>query len=558
MPIHQSIVDLVEICFRKGIKDVILCPGSRSAALTINFVRSGHFNCYSISDERSAAFIALGMALETQKTVALVCTSGSAVYNFAPAIAEAYFQEIPLLILTADRPAEWIHQYDGQTIYQQNIYGKHVKKSYHLESNTVHDDEIWAFNRDVNEAINLAEAKPFGPIHINIGIKEPFYPNIDELLIPTKDLKIIENVKIQKSVLPHNLNFNKILILVGQSIKNDEFLDLLNEISQKYQIPIVGDHIANVHFIENGIHYQDAFIQNCDLEFQPDLLISFGKSIISKSLKQFLRKFKPSEHWHIQENENIIDPFQTITHKFQVDDFSFLTALSYLLKLRQKSDSQTSFFEKYHTINQKSKTAIEAHFAANTSFSDLFAIDAALKHCSENSIFCIGNSMSVRYSNLIPSVFDKKLEVFVNRGTSGIDGCLSTALGIALKTEKMVTLLIGDVSFMYDRNGLWNIYLPKNLRIIVLNNAGGNIFKMIDGPAKQAEANEYFVTEQRNSAYHSAIDANLEYYSAKTFEEIEKCTESFYQNSERTKLLEIFTEVEKNVEDWKAFKLAIG
>ena len=195
MSILQPIHNIAEICSRKNILDAILCPGSRSAALTISFVRHQNIKTYSISDERSAAFIGMGIAQQTGKTVALVCTSGTAAYNFAPAITEAFFQEIPLLILTADRPKEWIHQQDGQTIYQTEIFGKHVKKSYELPSDYSHPDAVWHIERVVNEAINLTQTFPKGPVHINVPICEPFYPNESEEIIFDKNVRIINQIQ---------------------------------------------------------------------------------------------------------------------------------------------------------------------------------------------------------------------------------------------------------------------------------------------------------------------------------------------------------------------------
>ena len=554
MAVLQEIVDLVEICHLKGIRDVIICPGSRSAALTIAFVRSKKFNCHSVSDERSAAFIGMGIAQMTLNPVVLICTSGSAALNFAPGISEAFFNEVPLLILTADRPAEWIHQYDGQTIYQDNIYGKHVKKGYSFNANALDEDEKWANRRILNEAINLLNTKPYGPCHINIGIKEPFYPTILEEFIPAENLKIVKNVEINKSVEFEQLNFDKILIVCGQMEKDDKLEKLLTEISIKYKIPVVGDQIANISNVKNVIHYQDGFASDLDESFRPDLLISFGRTMISKNFKQFLRKFKADQHWHVQENPNLIDPFQSLTQKIEINSISFLD--SFLKKFSNLSASkfQNDFFEIYQQKNDLVLQKIKTFFKVENTFSDVSALKLVLDKTPDNSLFCIGNSMSVRYSNLIPSVFDKNLEVFSNRGTSGIDGCLSTAVGIAMKTTKIVTLLLGDVSFMYDRNGLWNNLLTPNLRIIVLNNGGGNIFKMIDGPAQQPEVNEFFVTNQNQSAYASCLSASIEYFEAANFDLLSSNLKKFYSESNAPKLLEIFTDSETNQSEWKRYK----
>ena len=192
MAILQPLIDMAEICYRQGIRHVVISPGSRSAALTLAFVRHGGFQAHVCIDERSAGFIALGMAQQIDSPVVLICTSGSAAYNFAPAVSEAFFQQIPLLVLTADRPKEWQHQYDGQTIYQTGIFGQHVKRSFEVSPDYQHPDVHWAINRITNEAINLASSVPGGPVHINVPIREPFYPISGEEFAISDQVRIIK------------------------------------------------------------------------------------------------------------------------------------------------------------------------------------------------------------------------------------------------------------------------------------------------------------------------------------------------------------------------------
>src|SRR5688572_18348685 len=219
----QPIYDIAEICHRKGIQDAILCPGSRCAPLTLSFVRHPGINTRTISDERSAAFIALGIAHQTNRTVVLVCTSGSAAYNFAPAVAEAFYQQIPLLIITADRPQEWIGQLDRQTINQQSIYGTHVKRSFQLRDD-VHTDNTWSINRAVNEALNSCLEWPRGPVHLNVSIREPLYPQPGESIEFTKDIRIVDPPttkrhlpgKLLQSLASRLATSRKILMVAGQ------------------------------------------------------------------------------------------------------------------------------------------------------------------------------------------------------------------------------------------------------------------------------------------------------------------------------------------------------
>lgn len=567
MAILNHLNRLIEICHLHEIENVILCPGSRSAALTIGFVRHSRFNTYSISDERSAAFIGLGIAQATKKPTILVCTSGTAAYNFSSAVAEAYFQEIPLIVLTADRPVEWIHQYDGQTIFQQNIYGNHVKKAYQLNIQNQDADSIWYLERIVNEAINICQTAPFGPVHLNIPIKEPFYPNVDESLDFPKDAKKIVLAKNESQLSQETWNecfgtiedFDKILIAVGQS-DDEELNQILGKITDELWIPVLADSISNIS--NASIKAHDLILPKLNEQEQhslrPQLLITSGKSFISKNIKTFLRKNKALVHWHIQENEEFIDPFQSLTHKFNVNPVYFFKKmfedLDYKKFLNGDDDDENStYFEHWRVINEKTCLSIIKKLQ-KLPYSELNSLYRVINKLPENSIFQLGNSMSIRYVNLMQNILPKNIQVFCNRGTSGIEGSLSIAVGYAISTDKIVTCLLGDVSFFYDRNALWNNYLPSNLRIIVLNNGGGNIFRMIDGPAKQPELKEYFETHQNMSIENTIKDTGFEYYKVASTQELEEALTTFFEQSNSSKVIELFTDSVENQKLFNEFK----
>ncbi|RFS14586.1 2-succinyl-5-enolpyruvyl-6-hydroxy-3-cyclohexene-1-carboxylic-acid synthase [Emticicia sp. C21] len=568
MAILQPIHNIAEICARKNVKTAILCPGSRSAALTISMARHPEIQTYSISDERSAGFIGLGIAQASNETVSLVCTSGTAAYNLAPAVAEAFFQEIPLLILTADRPPEWINQYDGQTIYQENIFGKHVKKSFTLPADYTHADAVWQIERVVNEAINLTQSFPKGPVHINVPIREPFYPTEHEIVKFDRQVRIIGNAVISKTLSRQFFeNFygiwrscDKKLIIVGQQ-QNTELSKVLKNISDEFSIPVLSDIISNVSF-EHVISAHDVFFSSKNENFleslAPDLIITCGKSVISKNLKQFIRKYQPRYHFHIQENPELIDPFQTLTHKVEVSDqYFFETLFSDLDIMKFKEgdddDENSEYFARWQAANQKSQLKL-SKFLLNSPYSEFKTVKNVIAQLPENAIFHLGNSMPVRYANLIGLSDGRNIEVFANRGTSGIDGILSSAVGNALSTSKLVICLIGDVSFFYDRNAFWNNYLPTNLRVVLLNNHGGNIFRIIDGPNRQAELKEFFVTEQNFTAKNTCTDAGVEYIRVTNDEELEKALATFFEISTQPKLLEVMIDGEISVEIFREYK----
>lgn len=492
---QQDIINnIAEICYQQGIERVIISPGSRNAPLTLAFVRHPKMQCYSISDERSAAFIGMGMAQANAKSVALICTSGSAALNYAPAIAEAYFQEIPLVVITADRPPEWIDQWDGQTIRQDNIYGKHVKKSFNVAVDLSHTDAKWQAYRIINEAVLESSQGIKGPVHVNIPFREPFYPEKNENWNYDQNVKIIKSIAGEKRLNENQISQlqaelkekEKIAFVLGQDDYTEDFLEVLNQTSQQLNIPIFADIISNGHSLKNSINLPDSIcmsmLKDSKAEETPDLIISFGKSIISKNLKLFLRKNMKAQ-WHVRNHHAFVsDPFQSLTKQSEAEPTLFLQHLN--------KKSSTSFLELWLDKNANTQNKTE-EFLNTQSFSEFSALHDLIQNLPENSHLHLANSLSVRYANFI-GIKNKDIQVWANRGTSGIDGSTSTAVGHALAHPDQNHLLItGDVAFFYDRNAFWHKYPYPNLKIILLNNQGGSIFRMIKGPKEQVELEEF-------------------------------------------------------------------
>ncbi|SKB84341.1 2-succinyl-5-enolpyruvyl-6-hydroxy-3-cyclohexene-1-carboxylic-acid synthase [Dyadobacter psychrophilus] len=562
MAILQPLVDLAAICYAQGVRHVVVSPGSRSAALTLAFTRYGRFTIHVCMDERSAGFIGLGIAQQTGVPVVLICTSGSAVYNFAPAVAEAFFQQIPLVVISADRPKEWLHQYDGQTIYQSEIFGKHIKRSFEFSADYSHADVKWAINRISNEAVMLAAIVPMGPVHINVPIREPFYPAAGDEMIPSANLKIIarqpaEKVlspDVWKALLDEFEEYPRILIAAGQNIPDHELSEVLNKISEEWDIPVLADSIANVSGLRI-IRNHDLFLggKNAE-ELVPDLLITFGLSFISKDFKLFVRKNRPRAHWHISEDEFLADPTQSLTRTIPVSPNYFFKNLFEKIDYQlfvQNSDPETdsSFLTGWSVQNWNSEQ-IRGEYVGNLSkLSDLTSLNLLFKCIDRVFQLHVANSMSIRYVNLL-NLESNIRSVFCNRGTSGIDGCVSTAIGAALVNEEETLLIVGDVAFMYDRNGLLLNALPQNLKIVVINNAGGNIFRMIDGPSGLPEIETYFETRHSFSAKRTCEDSNIAYFSCREPESLEISIKAFLE-TRGISLLEIFTDPYENERVWK-------
>ncbi|WP_075350916.1 2-succinyl-5-enolpyruvyl-6-hydroxy-3-cyclohexene-1-carboxylic-acid synthase [Algoriphagus marinus] len=554
--ILEPIIDLVAVCHKKGIENAILSPGSRCAPLTIAFARHKGIHTRTVSDERSASFIALGMAQQLEKPVVLVCTSGSAAMNYFPAVAEAFFQEIPLLILTADRPPEWIDQYDGQTVYQHELYGKHVKKSFQFPDSFSSEDQVWHANRIINEAINLAKQCPTGPVHVNIPLREPFYPvENEEISFPEKPRIFnnpIESINLSDEYLKKLKNrlssFGKILIVPGQQRPNFEIQAILDELAKEQKVVVVTDVISNLQS-DYTINLHDHWLGNNQPgeDLKPELIITFGKSIISKSLKIFLRNSEAS-HWHIQSTGLGKDTFQRLTRILSTSPISFLNWLKENLPAQDEQ-----FFFNWTVLEQKTQKSLPEVFKS-VEFGEYPALEFILKKIPASSKIHLANSMTVRYANFLGK---RTQEIICNRGTSGIDGSNSTAVGCTFTTKETVTLISGDMAFFYDRNAFWHNYTMPNLRIVLLNNHAGGIFRLIDGPSKQPELQEFFETKQNLSAQFLAQEHGFHYIKVVDNEELESAMTDFYSPSIHPKILEVETSSEKNASILKFIKSKI-
>jgi 2-succinyl-5-enolpyruvyl-6-hydroxy-3-cyclohexene-1-carboxylate synthase len=565
--ILQNIVNIAEICAQQGVEHLVLSPGSRCAPLTIAFVRHPKIQTKIVSDERAAAFIALGMAQRLARPVGICCTSGSAVYNYAPAVAEAFYQHIPLIIFTADRPPEWIDQLDGQTIRQQNIFGKHVKGSFQLPVDASKDD-LWFSDRIISEAINLANTYPYGPVHINVPVREPFYPEADEEIQFDENIKVIEQLTPQynlsednwKRLLADWQRFDKKLILGGQQAQDKQMDILLEEFSQEFKIPMLGDVISNLHGSKEVIRHQDIFLGKKDEalkeSLQTDLLITFGRSVISKNLKLFLRKYKPKAHWHIQPAGQAADTFQALSQIIPMEAKTFLREL---LNRQSAQESNVEFWQKWQQAESEAREFVPKFIQKQKEHNEFSAVEAIIRQLPESSDLHLANSMAVRYANFVSlEAMQSNVEVFANRGTSGIDGSNSTAVGNALATNRLTTLITGDMAFFYDRNAFWHNYLPENLRVIVLNNHAGGIFGMIEGPSRQPELGEYFETTQPLNAARTAKDFGLDYLYCDRIEQLQKKLQEFFRRDGQAKLLEIETDKTVNKSIFTDFKQQIN
>jgi len=524
----------------------------------------------TFSDERSAAFIALGMAQRLRQPVVLVCTSGSAAYNFAPAVAESFYSHTPLIILTADRPSEWVDQLDGQIIRQTQIYGGHVKQFFQLPSDFTHPDAVWAAHRIVNEAILLSQRAAQGPVHINVPLREPLYPAKDEEIRFTSAIKVFSEEKV---ALPlNNFDFHyvqeslrmhtKILVVAGQQQTDQKLLSVLQRVSTKHGVAIVGDIISNLHALPETVRYADSLLANAPDEIkaslQPDVLITFGLSVISKNLKLFLRRHKPKEHWHIDEGAPWADTFQSLTRIIKTSAHVFFEKISLLPPDDEFEQQKHENYKRLWEAEEHRVQRATQQFFQQAELNEFYLVHQVMAHLPAGSRLHLANSMTVRYANFIGlQDTQQSISVYSNRGTSGIDGCTSTVVGHALQADTLQVLVTGDLAFFYDRNAFWHNYALPQLRIVVLNNHGGVIFGMIDGPGDLPEATELFITRQKLSAKALCLEFGIEYAKVDNLRKVKNVLSDFFEPSSTAKLIEIETDAATARGAFDLFKKAL-
>ncbi|OMQ09133.1 2-succinyl-5-enolpyruvyl-6-hydroxy-3-cyclohexene-1-carboxylic-acid synthase [[Flexibacter] sp. ATCC 35103] len=532
---------IIEICLAKGITNIIISPGSRNAPLTIGFAQNPNFQCYSIADERCAAFFALGIAQQTKLPTAVVCTSGSALLNYYPAVAEAFYSQIPLIVISADRPQSKIDIGDGQTIRQENVFQNHSVFNANLTEDASVENDL-----KINKAIETAILQK-GPVHINAPFEEPLYETVSELSVEPKithseeipGTKIIENIDDVVSVW--NTSKRKLILIGGINEANSVSKEILENFAKDPSVVVLTETTSNLHdpsFI-NSIDSLITPFDDCDFkELEPEVLITFGGMIVSKRIKAFLRKYKPAHHWHI-DTLRAYDTFNALSKHFVMEPEDFFKEL-----LPKTAFVSSKYFSKIDKIYDLRKIRKQEYLRKIT-FSDFKVFEKVIESLPKNSQLQISNSSAIRYAQLIE--IDPSIEVYCNRGTSGIDGSTSTAVGAAVgRSDKQTVFITGDIGFLYDSNALWNSYIPKNFKIILINNGGGGIFRILPGHEEKPVFNTYFETSHHLTAEHLAKMYNLNYLTANDVPSLEKNLAALYNENSTAGILEIFTPTFEN------------
>ena len=562
IPLPQAVV---HYCCEFGIKHIVISAGSRNAPLTNGFVEDDFFVTYSIVDERAAAFFALGIAQQLHHPVALVCTSGSALLNYYPAVAEAFYSELPLVILSADRMPHRVDIGDGQTIKQEGVFGPHLIGAASLKPDVAHATAaLLASNKqpyfssqpsakevaklqEKHQAHNVAELQRIlqlactanGPVHLNIPMEEPLY---GMTTTPIHFPKITTHKPINEK--PDLATLHKLwkkakrkMILLGTHKPSKALADELNRLAEDPSVLLLTEKTSN-YTHPKAIGSIDCLMAPLELEqnggeadLQPDLILTLGGMIVSKKIKFFLREHKAAHHLHIGLTK-ANDTFYYLNHHLNTAADKVLKSLT--TSEKSISNYQQTILKRYQNYLKKG-----IDYLKTIPFSDLKVFEQLAKTIPADSLLQIANSSPIRYAQLFD--FKSGIEVYANRGTAGIDGSTATAMGAAQINDKPLIFVTGDLSFFYDVNGLWHNYIPKQARIIIINNQGGGIFRILPGEKDSPKYDTYFETIHNRSARHIAKGFGLGYKRVRTLWGTKRALKRFFHASSEPKILEICT-----------------
>ena len=536
----KNILQLVALLEAHGVKKIVLCPGSRNIPLVHTLSTHPSFTCYPMTDERSAGFFAIGLSLNGGGPVAVCCTSGTALLNLHPAVAEAFYQNVPLVVISADRPGAWIGQMDGQTVPQPGVFGTLVKKSVNLPEIYTDEDE-WYCNRLINEALLATHHHGKGPVHINVPVNEPLFRFTAEVLPEVRVITRYQGLNVYdrdyKELIERLNKYQKRMIIVGQ-------MNLIYLFDKKYSKLLykhfawLSEHIGNQTVPGLPIRNFDAALYTMNDEVQekmmPELLITYGGHVVSKRLKKYLRQHPPKEHWHVSLDGEVVDLYGSLTTVIEMDPFEFLEKIAFLLE--NKTPQYPLMWENYCKALPQMEMA----------YSEMSAIGALIRTLPEQSALHLGNSSSIRYAQLysVPPT----VEVCCNRGTSGIEGTLSTAIGYAAASDKLNFVVMGDLSFFYDMNALWNGNIGTNIRILLLNNGGGEIFHTLPGLEMSGTSHKFITAVHKTSAKGWAEERGFLYQCVEDENQLLEAMKLFAQPEPMNQpvLMEVFTNKNKD------------
>lgn len=528
---------IFDILQKKGVKDVVCSPGSRNVPLLLAAAAREDMKKHFVVDERSAAFFGLGISLVSKSPVALVCTSGTALLNYAPAVAEAYYQNIPLIVVSADRPVQWIDQDDSQTLWQDGALSNYVKKSYSIPAYGDEDKELqWYVNRIVNDAIDRACTGRPGPVHINIHLGEPLSGKsirklMQERIITTLYSDSIANKEKLKELALELAN-SKIMVVIGFQTPDSSFQKAIAEFSRNPNVVAMAETISNLHLRQED-YCIDPILTTFETEsldaIAPDIVISIGGALVSRKLKEYLRRnSNRCKHWSVGYSHITCDPFMALSLRIETDPYRFFKSINGLLRKIKISGNITSYKDIWNSFKSKALD-LKKSYIENSGWSELKAFNLILKNIPSSYNLYLSNGTPVRYAQIIN--YPLPHASYCNRGVSGIDGSVSTAIGGAIAFKGNSLLITGDLSMTYDIGALSLKNIPDRFKIIVMDNQGGGIFRFIPSTSNLEECEEYLCQTPILPLQQLAVGYGWNYFECNDEISLMKNLESFLSSS---------------------------
>ncbi|MDE6485573.1 MAG: 2-succinyl-5-enolpyruvyl-6-hydroxy-3-cyclohexene-1-carboxylic-acid synthase [Duncaniella sp.] len=546
---------LADLLTAHGVKLVIASPGSRNAPLLVALSRRPELRMEMVIDERSAAFIALGASIESGEPVAICCTSGTALLNYAPAVAEAYYRGVPLIVVSADRPQEWIDQDDSQTIRQPGALAGFVKTETDIPARLEHESAIWMTRREINDALAISLSPRRGPVHINMRIDAPL-GNMGEYT-PCSARKII-STSVKPSVSDEVINeaarlvatSTRVMIVAGFMPPDKELNSALERIAQLPGVAVLTETVANLH--------SESFVSAIDLAlnqtlrsddpnlYRPDIVITLGGALVSRKIKEFLRNTPSLIHWHVGVTEHLVDCFKHLSVAVNADPTIFFTRLADRINGASRSDFGEIWHDAFKCGIEFQENKIKAE-----GWTDMKAFYTLLKHLPADSTLHFSNGTPIRYSQLMGYIPFARVDC--NRGVSGIDGCTSTALGASTVAPEGVILISGDMSFQYETAALSSRLLSPKLKMVVTLNSGGGIFRFIESTSRLPERELFFSSCMNLPLKELAEAYGIAYMHATNENELISAIPEFLSRNDAPVILAIETPAEESAVSLRSY-----
>lgn len=552
---HNTCNILADLLVSHGVTEVVISPGSRNAPLIIAISRRKEIRCHVVIDERSAAFIALGMSLQSGKPVAIICTSGTALLNYAPAVAEAFYRHVPLIVVSADRPEEWIDQDDSQTIWQQDALSPYVKRNWDISARADFPNGPWWTDRMINDALLEAVNGRPGPVHLNVRLDAPLNTMSDYTDGSARVISMISSPSLMPVAEARRIALplaspRKVLIIAGFHAPDEKLNRALIKLASLPNVAVMTESISNLHsplFI-NRIDSTLCRLSPSEREqLRPDVVITLGGAIVSRHIKEWLRGLTDLEHWHIGISHTTVDCLKHLTLRVDMDATAFMGQIASAL---QPHRSPSSYALRWQEAATKASEIHKAYVEASP-WSDLRAMSCIFSHIPPRCNLHLSNGTPVRYAQLMDCRTIHRSEC--NRGVSGIDGCTSTAVGSSVLYGGTTLLISGDMSFQYDISALSSTLLSPRFKMIVICNGGGGIFRFIGATSGLPERERFFAVGPRLPLPELCAGYDIRYFEARDELTLSSLLPDFFAEADSPALLAVHTPPEISAEVLKEY-----